>query len=214
VQNSQKNHLAPGMRLRLLQSLTAKHVTAVEMVNRVLHAADPAKFVFAFRANHVIAPALLFFHDQTALRAVCDLSFIFQVIEVNFHGVGQLCLTVLRFVIGETAPHAYLVIASGALSVVRVGSGEDTIGLLLEMQRKAIILIILDISIFVQKSIAVDLDNLFLQVIKVFLIPIDSEIGNIALALGLGALRTPPKVGVRIDEVVKQKFLVLKYVIC
>ena len=60
MEKSPKYHLAPGLGLRQLEALAAEHVVAVEVVHRVLHAADPTELVFALVARHMVAARILF----------------------------------------------------------------------------------------------------------------------------------------------------------
>lgn len=133
MEYSPKYHLAPGLGLRQLQALAAKHVVAVEVIHRVLHAAYPTELVLAFRANHVVTTTVLLFNNQTALGAVGDLSFVLKAFKIHFHCIIKLRFTVFLFMVRQAAFHADLVKASSARTMVWVYSSENAISLFLEM---------------------------------------------------------------------------------
>jgi hypothetical protein len=67
--------------------LAAEDVVAVEVVDGVLHSTDPAKLVLTLGADHMVAATFLLFDNKAALWTISHLSFVFETIKINFHGV-------------------------------------------------------------------------------------------------------------------------------
>jgi hypothetical protein len=58
------------MGFEVLKSLASENIVPVEMRDIIFHSANPTELVLAFHADHVIASAVFFFYDYSALGTV------------------------------------------------------------------------------------------------------------------------------------------------
>jgi len=90
------------------------------MLDVILCSTNPAKLVFTLWTGDVIASTCYFFNNKSTLWAVSHAASI-KTLEILFHGLVKLCLTVLSWMIFKPTLHTNFVFTILALTSVRIG---------------------------------------------------------------------------------------------
>ena len=110
----------------MLKTLTAEHIVGVKVIDIVFCSADPTELVVAFAASDMVTSTDLFLNNHATFRTVGNTSWV-NSFEIFLHSFIHLILAILVLMEVKATLHAYFIIATFALSMVWVRSGEEAV---------------------------------------------------------------------------------------